>query len=87
MLHQGVSEKLDTSLLAVFVEDVEKLEVDVFQNGPHHFLALGNQSPFFSHLLRLHQQENRVGVPLIALLGRQLEKVVVPKGFMENDVL
>lgn len=73
MLHKGVSEKLDTSLLTVFVENVEKLEVDIFQNGPHHFLALGNESPFFSHLLRLHQQENGVGVPLVALLTRELK--------------
>jgi len=30
MLHQGVSEELDAGFFAVFVENMEKLEVDIF---------------------------------------------------------
>jgi hypothetical protein len=42
MLHQRVSEEFNAGLFTVFIEDMEKLEVYIFQNGPHHFLALGN---------------------------------------------
>jgi len=69
MLHQRVSEKLDSGFFAIFVENVEELEVDILQNRSHYFLTLGYQYSFFSYLLRLHQKEYRIGVSLIAQLG------------------
>jgi len=59
VLNERVCEKLQSRLLTVFVEDVEKLGSDVLQERAHRLLAAPDELTLLCHLARLNHQINR----------------------------